>query len=189
MTPNWLGKINFNDFINPINQAQLSQTSLIKVFPTLPQNLVETVAWGGPFRALIVRVPPAPGDRVSGFLTISGAAQVGPTTQMVTPAGTGMGLAQTSTTWGAPWTTGQVQVKWIAGGLPFTFTHTGNDQRGPGGNGSLSLVTGSMAARNVSGPGANRQFVTLNLPEPSLGLGLFAGLGALAALARRRKAA
>lgn len=189
MTPNWLGKINFNDFVDPITQADLSQTSVKKQFPTLPQNLVETVAWGAPFRALVARTPMAPGDKVSGFLTISGAALVGPTTQTVTPLGTGMGLAQTSTTWGAPWTTGQIQVKWVAGGLPFTFTHTGNDQRGPGGNGSLSLVTGSMADRSISGPGANRQFVTLNLPEPSLGLGLFAGLGALAALARRRKAA
>jgi hypothetical protein len=189
MTPNWLGKINFNDFVNPINQTQLSATSLIKVFPTLPQNLIETVAWGAPFRALNQRVAVAPGNRVSGFLTKSGAAQVGPTTQMVTAAGTGMGLAQTSTTWGAPFTTGQVQVKWIdLTNPPWTFTHTGNDQRGPGGNGALSLVTGSLAARNLSGPGANRHFVTLNLPEPSLGLGLFAGFGALAALARRRKA-
>ncbi len=190
MSPNWIGQINFNDPVFQWDLTDLAQTSVPKIFPTLPQNLVQPQAWGGPFRGLTQRAGAPPGNRVSGFLTAFGAAQVGPTTFMVTAAGAGQGLAQTSTSWGAPWTTGKITVKWITvQGSTSQFTHTGNDQRVSNGEGGLNLIAGSIAFRTVNKAGANRHFVTLNLPEPSLGLGLFVGIGALAALARRRNAA
>jgi hypothetical protein len=183
----WLGRINFNNFVAPYTAAQMANTALIKVYPTLPQNLVEPVVWGAKFGAVVQRFGAAPGNMVSAFLTVNGAPQ-NTATVMVTPTGTNMGLVQTSTSWGGPLTTGMVTVQVIAGGTvaPSTFTQTGNDQRTAGGQGMVSMVSGSIAARNLSGPGTQRTMLTLQLPEPSMALGLVAGVAVLVGVSRRR---
>ena len=191
---NWLGRINFNNFADPITAAQMAATSVRKVYPTLPQNLVEPVVWGAPFGAVIQRLGAAPGNMVSALLTVNGKPQ-NTATVMITnnPAptgpGTGMGLVQRATSWGGPLTTGMVTVQVIpldTNVLPSTWAVTGSDHRDAGGNGFVSLVSGSVSSRNLSGPGTSRTMLTLAVPEPAMAFGLVAGVLALAGLSRRR---
>jgi hypothetical protein len=193
-TNDWIGRINFNRFIDAYDREAMALTSIKKFYPTLPQNLVEPVVWGAKFGAVVQRKAIVPGNMVSAFLTLNGAPQDVNTvmiTQLGTPTGpgTGMGLAQTSTSWGGPLTTGMVTVQLILTGpdaLPSTYSNTGNDQRTVGGQGMVSLVSGSLASRNISGPGTSRTLLTLQLPEPSMALGLIAGVALLVGVSRRR---
>jgi len=191
---NWLGRINFNNFIAPYTAADMAMTSVKKVYPTLPQNLVEPVVWGAPFGAVVQRLGAAPGNMVSALLTMNGKPQ-NTTTVMITNngtptgPGTGMGLVQTSTSWGGPLTTGMVTVQVIptdTNVLPSTWAVTGSSHRDSAGNGYISLVSGSVSARNLSGPGTSRTMLTLAVPEPAMAFGLIAGVLALAGLSRRR---
>jgi hypothetical protein len=194
-TNDWIGRINFNNFIVPIDRDAMALTSVKKNYPTLPQNLVEPVVWGATFGAVVQRIGgSSPGNMVSAFLTLNGAPQ-NTATVMITQnppslggPGTDMGLGQTSTSWGGPLTTGMVTVQQLAGGTlqPSTWSNTGNDQRTPGGQGMVSLVSGSLSSRNISGPGTSRTLLTLQLPEPSMALGLFVGVAALVGVSRRR---
>lgn len=193
-TNNWLGRINFNNFGNPYTAAQMALTSVKKVYPTLPQNLVEPVAWGAGFGAVVQRLGAAPGNQVSALLTMNGKPQNTATVMITTnPSptgpGTGMGLVQTTTSWGGPLSTGMVTVQLVPSGTtppPSTWIATGSDHRDSGGNGYVSLISGSVSARNLSGPGTQRTFLTLQVPEPAMAIGLVAGVFALAGLARRR---
>jgi hypothetical protein len=103
-----------------------------------------------------------------------------------------------ATSYGGPWSTGQLQIKQTAAkGAPETFTITGSDARGASGLGNISLVSGAIANRAISGPNANRGWMNLSLgPKlpalPSWGIGavalLLAGGGvARLSLARRKK--
>ena len=90
---------------------------------------------------------------------------------------------------GFPWTTGMITI--MAPAVPpETFKVTGQDNRDAFGVGSISLVSGAVSSRTLSGPNANRGWVRLTVPEPAavLGaLGAFAMLGLChAGLARRR---
>jgi hypothetical protein len=192
---NWLGRINFNNFIAPYTAVQMAMTSVRKVYPTLPQNLIEPAVWGAPFGAVAQRLGAVPGNLVSALLTMNGKPQDTATVMITTNTvgmggpGTGMGFVQTSTSWGGPMTTGMVTVQVIpldTNVLPSTWTETGSDNRDSGGNGYISLVSGNVAARNLSGPGTGRTMWTLQVPEPAMAFGLFAGVAALAGLSRRR---
>ncbi len=191
---NWLGRINFNNFIAPYTAVDMAMTSVRKVYPTLPQNLIEPAVWGAPFGAVAQRLGAVPGNMVSALLTMNGKPQNTATVMITTnPAptgpGTGMGLVQTSTSWGGPMTTGMVTVQVIptdTNVLPSTWTETGSDNRDSGGNGYISLVSGNVSSRNLSGPGTGRTMWTLQVPEPAMAFGLFAGVAALAGLSRRR---
>lgn len=181
----WLGRINFNRFIAPYTVMDMADTINPKTYPTLPQNLVEPVVWGATFGAIVQRFGAAPGDLVSGRLTPSGAP-VDTATQVVVQAGGGLG--QTSTSWGGPLTTGRVQVQAVSPmGVTSTWTNTGNDSRTVGGAGWVSLVSGSLSSRSLSGDGTQRTLWTLQLPEPSMALGMAVGVAALLGAARRRK--
>jgi hypothetical protein len=193
---NWLGRINFNNFIAPYTAADMAMTSIKKVYPTLPQNLVEPVAWGAGFGVVVQRLGANPGNMVSALLTMNGKPQ-NTATVMITnnpPSlggpGTGMGLVQTTTSWGGPLTTGMVTVQVIPPASvapPSTWAVTGSDHRDSQGNGYVSLVSGSVSSRNISGPGTQRTMLTLQVPEPATGLALVPGLIALAVFSRRRR--
>ncbi|MAG34363.1 MAG: hypothetical protein CL908_26100 [Deltaproteobacteria bacterium] len=107
---------------------------------------------------------------------------IGPTPSSNPLAGQG---AQST---GGPWTTGQVSVSAPGNVPPEAYVFTGSDQRTPSGEGTISLVSGAVNNRVVQGPGANRGWLTLRVPEPGFGLGLMAGLGMLGAMGRRRRA-
>ncbi len=92
---------------------------------------------------------------------------------------------------GFPYTTGMlsITVDLVVGVTSEMFVRTGVDARDAGGNGVISLVTGSMTARDISSGNANRTWITLEIPEPSAIFAASAGLFALFGchrLARRR---
>ena len=89
---------------------------------------------------------------------------------------------------GFPWTTGFVTISQQAAVPPEIFFLSGTDSR-VGGVGNVSLVSGALSTRNLSGPNANRGWLSLTLPEPGAALGAAGALAALAlchGLVRRR---
>ena len=88
---------------------------------------------------------------------------------------------QGATSWGFPLTTGQLLISVTAAlGDPEIFLRTGVDGRNANGSGIVTLVSGTLSARTLSGPNANRGWVTLKIPEPGV---LAAGSSALLMLA------
>jgi hypothetical protein len=137
-------------------------------------------AWGAPFGVSAQMPHPAPNPGAY-FGTVN-------TWGTVLNLGTvlGAGLANASTAFGGPWTTGRVTVSVTStamGGFQ-KFTLTGSDNR-VGGVGSISLVSGAIVYRALTGPEAARGHLTLEIsalpPRPVPGLAGW-GLGLLALL-------
>jgi len=114
------------------------------------------------------------------------------------PSGLGPGAANPATSFAGPWTTGQltISVTANAGPTPEIFVITGSDGRASDGTGSISLVSGSVSARLLTGPNSNRGWLNLvvgpeigNVPVmPLYGVAALVGLTALSgAYALRRK--
>jgi hypothetical protein len=91
---------------------------------------------------------------------------------------------------GFPWTTGFITLSQPAAVPPEIFFMSGMDNRAPGpGTGNVSLVSGALSQRNLSGPNGNRGWLRLNVPEPTAALGVagaLAMLGLCHGLVRRR---
>ncbi len=100
--------------------------------------------------------------------TIFGAVLVGPG-----PAGNNVILSG-----GFPWTTGFITLAHATGGE--TFFLSGGDNR-VAGSGNLSLVSGALSQRTLSGGNGNRGWLNLQLatPEPAAVLGASSALGVL----------
>jgi len=77
----------------------------------------------------------------------------------------GPGASNVATTYGAPWTGGQLVVSVTAnfGADVEKFTMTGIDTRTADGAGTLSLVTGTVSDRASSGPNANRGWLNMTI--------------------------
>ena len=110
--------------------------------------------------------------------TINGSAAVG-----------GPGLSNMVTgSKGFPWTTGFVTIS-QPGAVPAeVFFLSGTDMR-VAGVGNVSLVSGALSLRALSGPNANRGWLSLTLPEPSAVLGAASALimlGVCHGVTRRR---
>jgi len=91
---------------------------------------------------------------------------------------------------GFPWTTGFITVSQPNAVPPEIFFLSGTDMR-VSGIGNVSLVSGSLSVRKLSGPNANRGWLSLTLvtPEPSAVLAAAGALGMLGlchTLVRRR---
>jgi len=155
-----------------------------------------TAAQGGPFGFTITATAaaPAPPNGVGVFLGAPNGTLIGPP---IWQDPTAYGLPNTLTSYGCPWTTGRVTVSESAGigGGPSLFIFTGSDNR-VNGVGTISLVSGSISNRGVSGPTGNRGWLNLTVgpridPVPAIsgrGLAAVVGLVALAggyALRRR----
>jgi len=93
---------------------------------------------------------------------------------------------------GFPWTTGFVTISQPGAGPPEIFFQSGTDMR-VAGVGNVSLVSGALSVRALSGPNANRGWLSLNLvntPEPMAIAGVagsLAMLGICHTLVRRRR--
>src|SRR5262249_29098293 len=71
-----------------------------------------------------------------------------------------------ATSVGFPWTTGRVKLSAPnALAEPEVFSITGKDSRTAMGAGTLSLVSGALSNRKVSGPNANPAWARYTLPE------------------------
>jgi hypothetical protein len=94
-----------------------------------------------------------------------------------------------ATSIGFPWTTGRVGLSQPSAlALSEKFTITGMDSR-MNGVGTISLVSGALSFRALTGPNGNRGWLQLTVPEPDAALGTAGALAALAlchACARRR---
>lgn len=96
-------------------------------------------------------------------------------------------------TMGFPWTTGLITLSQGAAVPPEIFWLSGTDMR-VNGVGNISLVSGALSTRHLSGPNGNRGWLTLSLvplPEPTAALGAAAALAVLGlchGLVRRRRA-
>jgi len=113
--------------------------------------------------------------------TVNGSAAVG-----------GPGLTNMVTaSKGFPWTTGFLTVSQPGAVPPEVFFLSGTDAR-VAGSGNISLVAGALSLRALSGPNANRGWLSLNLvntPEPTAVFGAAGALGMLGlchGLVRRR---
>ncbi len=96
---------------------------------------------------------------------------------------------QSAMSWGVPWTTGRLTIS-VPGGLsgPEVFVRTGVDGRNAAGSGIVTLVSGSLSSRPISGPNGNRAWLTLKIPEPRVGLGALVAMAGLVAAHRVSRA-
>jgi hypothetical protein len=121
-----------------------------------------------------------PAPLIPGVFPVKVTAK-GKVTYINTALGGGTGPTNAATSFAGPWTTGMLTVSVTnAAGNPEIFVRTGHDKRNASGVGGIQLISGSVSARTISGPNANRGWITLTIPEPSTALG---ALGALLALA------
>lgn len=149
-----------------------------------------TGAQGATFNAKVSTSGAAPSPGL--FNAVIGA---GGAIASVTPTGIAPGLPNPATSYGAPWTTGMLTVQNTAAfGSPETFVLSGSDNR-VSGVGTISLVAGSTSDRGISGPNANRGWLTITIGDvtgtPALstwGIGALAVVLAGAAVRRLRKA-
>lgn len=133
---------------------------------------------GGPFGAAVTSAgapPPAPGGLRNGKVGGGG------TVLSVTSPGIGAGIANPATSFGGPWTTGNLTVSQSAAvGSPEVFVISGTDNR-VNGIGTISLVAGGLSARTLTGPNANRGWLNLTVGGDTPGLSSW-GIGFLAML-------
>ena len=133
-----------------------------------------TAAAGGTFNALIGTSGSAPSPGLYAVIVAANGAIVS-----ITNTGLGPGAPNPATSYGAPWTTGMLSLLNTAVlGTPENFMLTGSDAR-VGGIGTISLVSGAMSDRTLSGPNANRGWLNLTVGETTPALGTW-GIGALA---------
>jgi len=121
------------------------------------------------------------------YITVTGAGAIAAATPT---AAMGAGLPNPATSYGGPWTTGMLTVSVTnnVGPNPEIFMLSGSDARAVNGAGALSLVAGSVSARLLSGPNANRGWINMQIGPPSgahvpvMPIAGLAAFGALAAL-------
>lgn len=190
--------------LNATGQPTLA-TVWINAFGALPGSVMTLAVVGAsnPFGVAAAGATTAapPGSTMFGALTTLGFDGVNVSTtmgfmcctvnsmgsfSMGIPAG-GAGLSNMVTgSKGFPFTTGLITVSQPAAAPPEVFFLSGTDTRATGaliGSGNVSLVAGALSNRALSGPNANRAWVSLNLvqtPEPFAMAGAAGALGMLA---------
>ncbi|MCP4039951.1 MAG: hypothetical protein GY733_23600 [bacterium] len=136
-------------------------------------NTSGTGAAGNAFGGNGVTASPAP---PSGMLTGTVNFPAGTIVSIAT-TNPSAGVPNPATSYGAPWTTGQVVVsETLALAGTEMFTLTGADSR-VSGVGSISLVAGGLSNRAVSGPNANRGWLNLSIGSPLGSLPSMSGPG------------
>jgi hypothetical protein len=157
------------------------------VAPLLAAYPDNTAAAGGPV-GFVNSTPGTPVPMTPNVVVVSVPNVMG-TVAMSADAMASLMLTNMATSAGFPWTTGRIELSQSMALLtPEAFTLTGMDSR-MGGVGTLSLVSGALSNRTLSGPNANRSWARYTLPEPGAVLGAAAALAVLGichGLVRRR---
>jgi hypothetical protein len=182
----------FNDFLGGLTLFELPCTgTAMCAFQIGILNIARTNVEGGPFGSIVTNAAfTTPTGVFTGTIGFNGTI-VG----VGSPVRTGSGLPfsfmlPSVKTVGFPATTGRLSISVSQMIFQITLTEmfkrTGTDARDANGIGVIALVTGSMSQRFL---GANRTWITLEIPEPSAILAASAGLFVLFAchqLVRRR---
>lgn len=126
-----------------------------------------TGAQGGAFGVVVSTAggTPSPG------LFFATVGPIGTVLNVQTGLPLGPGLPNPATSYGGPWTAGKLTVSMtgVNTGTPTSevFVLSGSDMRAPGtGQGSVSLVSGSVSARTLSGPNSNRGWINMAIAPP-----------------------
>jgi len=152
-----------------------AQSSCVAAFSLVAVN--PTAAFGGPIGFSNMTTP---------ALSPSNVFFVGATTNgAVTAVGAQQPISfpkNDVTSYGGPWTTGKVTIRApLAAGSPETFFLEGSDNR-VNGVGSISLVSGALSKRSLSGDNANRGWLNYEVAPfsvPSISNGGLILLGAI----------
>jgi hypothetical protein len=166
------------------------------VAPLVPAYPMTLAAAGGGMTAggkvtagTTVTTPGGPPAMSPGIVVASIPKTTGLIAKSATALKTGT-LTNMATSVGFPWTTGQLKLQGVAVlAAKETFTITGKDSRTAMGAGTISLVSGALSARKLSGSNANKSWARYALPEPGAALGAAAALTVLGichGLVRRR---
>jgi len=168
-------------------------TGCLAVFAQV--NPAPASAKGAPFG--FFNVLPASTPSPSGLAIVNANAN-GTIAAVISPS-LGPGIPDSGTSFGGPWTTGMLTVSVTAnlGPSPEIFIFSGMDSR-VSGVGNISLVSGAIGTRSLSGPNAHRGWLNLTVGAPAVPAvsppGLAAAVGLLLlssvyALRRRRSPA
>jgi hypothetical protein len=164
-------------WINAFKQAPANATKALLVgasnplgvaAPGAPGTLVATTMFGAVPNAVRIFTGVLPILGVNG--TIPPAQSMGLAPSALTNMVTG--------TQGFPWTTGFITVTAPGAAPAEIFFQSGTDMR-VAGIGNVSMVSGALGQRKLSGANANRGWVTLTLPEPTMVIGAGAALAML----------
>jgi hypothetical protein len=176
----------------PVNGAKIPIASVwINIFKKLPASATKALLVGAS-NPLGVAAPGAPGTVIgtTAFGAVPNAIRLftgvlpilGPNGTI--PTAMSMGIAPSALTnmvtgtQGFPWTTGFITVTAPGAAPAEIFYQSGTDMR-VAGVGNVSMVSGALGLRKLSGANANRGWVTLTLPEPTMVIGAGAALAML----------
>jgi hypothetical protein len=138
---------------------------------------------------ITVTTPGGPPAMSPGVVILSIPNTTGIIAKSATAKKTGT-LTNMATSVGFPWTTGKIVLSQPSAlGVYEKFTITGMDARNSKGVGTISLVSGALSDRKLSGPNSNKSWARYTLPEPGPALGAAAALAVLGlchGLVRRR---
>jgi len=137
----------------------------------------------------LVSTPGGPPAMSPGVVFVSIPNTTGIIAKQVNVKNTGT-LTNMAISVGFPWTTGKLKLQGVGAlNAAEVFTITGKDSRTAMGAGTISLVSGALSSRKLSGSNANKSWARYTLPEPGAALGAAAALTVLGichGLVRRR---
>jgi hypothetical protein len=163
---------------------------LAPLVPAYPMSLAAAGGIGStPMKGIQVTTPGGPPAMSPGVVAVSIPNTTGLIAKSQNIKNTGT-LTNMATSVGFPWTTGKITLSQTGAlGVYEKFTITGKDSRTAMGAGTISLVSGALSNRKLSGPNANKSWARYTLPEPGAALGAAAALAILGichGLVRRR---
>jgi hypothetical protein len=175
---NGLGKIPVASvWINVFKQAPANATKALLVGASNPLGVAAPGAPGTSVATTMFGAVPNAIRLFTGALPILGVNGTIPPAQSMGIAPSALTNMVTGTQ-GFPWTTGFVTVTAPGAAPAEIFFQSGTDMR-VAGIGNVSMVSGALGQRKLSGANANRGWVTLTLPEPTMVIGAGAALAML----------